>query len=180
MPNRTGGGAFGNREKINERVKQIFRYDRIEHMPLQSRHSPPPEHPPTGLRLFPKRGIFRHSLLLATGMLVWRHLVDGEMRLNAFGQVVEALWRGLPDHFSGIKLDEFVIMPNHFHGIIEITKFVGAKQGSSALPDLSALPHSEIQTKPDEADGNIYFPTAWHDIRFITCDHSEFQSDINA
>jgi putative transposase len=51
-------------------------------------------------------------------------IVDGKMRLNAVGQVVESLWRGLPDHFSGINLDEFVIMPNHFHGIIEI---VGAR-----------------------------------------------------
>ncbi|HET8944733.1 MAG TPA: transposase [Dehalococcoidia bacterium] len=31
--------------------------------------------------------------------------------------VLEA-WRGIPDHFRYVSVDEFVIMPNHVHGII--------------------------------------------------------------
>lgn len=37
--------------------------------------------------------------------------------------VLEA-WQGIPDHFRTVDIDEFVIMPNHVHGIIWIT--VGA------------------------------------------------------
>ena len=60
---------------------------------------------------------------------------NGEMRLNEFGRVVESVWRGLPEHFTGTDLDEFVIMPDHFHGILNIFESpVGAKQGSSASP----------------------------------------------
>lgn len=33
--------------------------------------------------------------------------------------VLEA-WRGIPDHFRYVGVDEFVIMPNHVHGIIWI------------------------------------------------------------
>ena len=63
---------------------------------------------------------------------------NGEMRLNEFGRVVESVWRGLPEHFTGTDLDEFVIMPDHFHGILNIIESpVGAKQGSSASPDFT-------------------------------------------
>lgn len=59
---------------------------------------------------------------------------DGEMRLNTMGLIVESLWCRLPEHFTNIDLDTYAIMPNHFHGILQITTPVGAKQGSSASP----------------------------------------------
>lgn len=59
-------------------------------------------------------------------------IVDGEMRLNDFGRVVDAVWYGLPDHYVGIELDEYTVMPNHFHGIIAI---VGAGFKPAQLED---------------------------------------------
>ena len=54
------------------------------------------------------------------------------MVLNAYGKIVETFWKKLPEKFPGIKLDEFVTMPNHFHGIIEIVSRVkGVKRGST-------------------------------------------------
>ena len=44
----------------------------------------------------------------------------GQMRLNDIGQVVTDCWRGIPEHFRNTALDEFVVMPNHIHGIIVI------------------------------------------------------------
>ncbi|NOY12287.1 MAG: transposase [Deltaproteobacteria bacterium] len=32
--------------------------------------------------------------------------------------IIETQWQNLPERFLGVMLDEFVIMPNHFHGII--------------------------------------------------------------
>ena len=48
------------------------------------------------------------------------------MVLNECGRIVESVWCGLPEHFPNIHLDEFIIMPNHFHGIIFINESVGA------------------------------------------------------
>jgi putative transposase len=45
-------------------------------------------------------------------------VVDGEMRLNEAGRMVEGQWLALADRFPTVDLDEFVVMPNHFHGII--------------------------------------------------------------
>ncbi len=45
-------------------------------------------------------------------------IVDGEIRLNALGQLVNVCWQRLPFHFSNLTLDAFVVMPNHVHGIL--------------------------------------------------------------
>ena len=51
-------------------------------------------------------------------------VVGGVMELNDVGSVVQMVWKSLPSRFSGIELDQFVVMPNHVHGIIGI---VGAQ-----------------------------------------------------
>ncbi|MHC1782125.1 MAG: transposase [Anaerolineaceae bacterium] len=45
-----------------------------------------------------------------------------EMKLNQFGDIVLATWHDLPHHIPGIRLGEFVVMPNHVHWIIWITE----------------------------------------------------------
>jgi REP element-mobilizing transposase RayT len=42
------------------------------------------------------------------------------MVLNAYGQIVYDQWLWLGRNFSFIRLDEFTVMPDHFHGILEI------------------------------------------------------------
>ena len=45
---------------------------------------------------------------------------NGEMILSELGIVARDLWIAIPDHCQNIELDEFVIMPDHIHGIISI------------------------------------------------------------
>jgi REP element-mobilizing transposase RayT len=47
-------------------------------------------------------------------------IVDGEMQMNALGQVVLDEWNRTPEKRAQVSLDESVVMPNHFHGIIVI------------------------------------------------------------
>ena len=49
-------------------------------------------------------------------------VVDGEMRLNEYGKIVETVWNNLPHHYPHIELGAFIIMPNHAHGIIIINE----------------------------------------------------------
>ncbi len=63
-------------------------------------------------------------------------IVDGFMRLNGLGAVVRACWHDLPHHYARVKLDAFVVMPNHVHGIIVLThKTVGA--GFKSAPTIT-------------------------------------------
>jgi putative transposase len=43
---------------------------------------------------------------------------DGVMRLNKHGEIAQQVWESLPTRFPGTDIDYFVVMPNHFHGII--------------------------------------------------------------
>jgi REP element-mobilizing transposase RayT len=57
--------------------------------------------------------------------------VAGErMTLNEYGLLVETCWRAIPEHFAHIELDDFVVMPDHVHGIVGIVEPVGATHGS--------------------------------------------------
>jgi putative transposase len=42
----------------------------------------------------------------------------GSMHCNTYGEIVWDCWRNLPNHYQNIRMDEFVVMPNHVHGII--------------------------------------------------------------
>lgn len=44
------------------------------------------------------------------------------MHLSEIGVFAQKLWMEIPNHFSFVILDAFVIMPNHMHGIIVIDK----------------------------------------------------------
>ena len=48
-------------------------------------------------------------------------IVDGEMYINAYGEIVQKWWDEILIHFPNVELGAFVIMPNHVHGIIFIT-----------------------------------------------------------
>ena len=47
-------------------------------------------------------------------------VMNDEMHLNEFGRILQQVWGTLPSRYPEINLGPFVIMPNHFHGIIEI------------------------------------------------------------
>jgi REP element-mobilizing transposase RayT len=38
--------------------------------------------------------------------------------LNRYGNIAKTYWKEIPDHFKFIGLDEFIVMPNHVHGIL--------------------------------------------------------------
>ena len=43
---------------------------------------------------------------------------NGTMQLNESGRAVEAEWLNLTVRYPNVVLDEFILMPNHLHGII--------------------------------------------------------------
>ena len=45
-------------------------------------------------------------------------VIDGEMRLNELGEIVDKEWVQTPIVRSNVELDVYIVMPNHFHGII--------------------------------------------------------------
>lgn len=47
--------------------------------------------------------------------------IDNEqMQCNSLGQIVWNVWNNLPVHYPEIAISSAIVMPDHFHGIIEI------------------------------------------------------------
>jgi REP-associated tyrosine transposase len=64
---------------------------------------------------------------------------NGEMLLNKYGGIVRNCWDDLPNHYQHAQLDEFVIMPNHVHGIIVLKVGAGFKPAPTkqyGLPEI--------------------------------------------
>ena len=62
-------------------------------------------------------------------------IIDGVMQLNQYGLIIEKEWLRSSLVRQEIELDKYVVMPNHFHGIVIINS-VGAN-GRSPLPQPS-------------------------------------------
>jgi REP element-mobilizing transposase RayT len=78
-------------------------------------------------------------------MVTWQRrvlfgdVVDGEMLLNDFGKVVSEKWQWLEIQYDYIELGAWVVMPNHFHGILMIHE--NGRGGSrSALTPIKRKP----------------------------------------
>lgn len=59
---------------------------------------------------------------------IFGEIVNGKMVLNDIGKIAEIIWKEIPKHFNHTGLDEFIVMPNHVHGIINIIHDVGATE----------------------------------------------------
>ena len=49
-------------------------------------------------------------------------VVNTKMQLSQVGKIAQKHWQDIPKHFDGVEIDEYVVMPNHVHGIIVIDK----------------------------------------------------------
>lgn len=53
-------------------------------------------------------------------MHLFGEIDQDEMQLNDLGKIANQCWLAIPEHFPNAVLHEYVIMPNHVHGIVEL------------------------------------------------------------
>ena len=78
-------------------------------------------------------GAYFVTIVMQGRACLFGEIVNAETRLTDAGSAIERWWFELNNKFSTVETDDFVIMPNHFHGIVVIP--VGA--------DLCVGPDSE-------------------------------------
>jgi putative transposase len=49
-------------------------------------------------------------------------ICNGKLTLSNFGELAKNQWISIPKHYQNITLDCWIVMPNHIHGIINITE----------------------------------------------------------
>jgi REP element-mobilizing transposase RayT len=102
----------------------------------------PQKHHRRSIRLkgfdYSSEGAYYVTIVTQGRECLFGEIVDGEMVLNEAGQMIIKWWNELPNKFPHVVLGEFIVMPNHFHGIIFIVENVGA--------DLRVCPDGEENT----------------------------------
>ncbi|MDA8079106.1 MAG: hypothetical protein M0Z79_09235 [Nitrospiraceae bacterium] len=78
-------------------------------------------------------------------------VLEGEMKENGFGQVVQNEWTRTAVIRPNVELDYHVVMPNHFHGIMTINEC----DGQSGRGVLQYAPTNCIFRSPSQTIGAI-------------------------
>ena len=75
------------------------------------------------------------------------------LRKTKIGEIAEKIWLDIPNHFPFVILDQFVIMPNHIHGILIFNKPDGIQQEDATRRDV--INHVSTTTPTIKKTGGI-------------------------
>jgi len=69
---------------------------------------------------YSRRGIYFVTICTEGRRRLFGTVINGRMALNDAGRAAARCWREIPNHFPNVALDEWVVMPDHVHGILVI------------------------------------------------------------
>lgn len=87
---------------------------------------------PTRLKKFDysSPGAYFVTIVSHNRMNIFGSISNGEVQLSQVGVIVDNTWREIPSHFPLETPDVYIIMPNHFHGILTLHDPVEATHDS--------------------------------------------------
>lgn len=105
---------------------------------------------------YSKPGIYYVTICTKNLEFLFGEIVRGVMYPSAGGLFVIQCWNDIPKHYQRVKLYEFTLMPNHIHGILEITDSeenvvekegnnnVAKVEGFGRAQDIEPLPNPQL------------------------------------
>lgn len=115
---------------------------------------------------YSRNGIYFITICTKNRVNNFGEIKNGKMQLSEIGKIAHHYWIKIPNHFPFVVCDEFIVMPNHIHGILIINN-VGT--GQCPVPTKTTISSiigsfKSICTKTiNKSQNNIYF--AWQ-LRF--------------
>ncbi len=95
-------------------------------------------------------------------------ITDGTIELNDVGRMVQNIWIELPTYYPGVDIDAFVVMPDHIHGIIILTRAESVGAGLRACPfDGNGQPQGVAPTETAPPD-RLSLPDVVHRFKSLT------------
>lgn len=84
---------------------------------------------------YSKEGMYFITICTQNRECLFGNIMDKKMILNDAGKMIEKIYNELPNYFNNIKINDYVIMPNHFHCVIEIVgvPFMGTQIFSNKI-----------------------------------------------
>jgi REP element-mobilizing transposase RayT len=66
------------------------------------------------------KGIYFITICTQNRKHLFGQVIGDRVELNSLGKIVESEWKATQDKRSNFRVHDFVVMPNHLHGIVEI------------------------------------------------------------
>ena len=76
---------------------------------------------------------------------------NGVIILNEYGDIVRNYWNDIPNHYINVELDEYIIMPDHFHGIIQMNPSVAQFIASNSVASNIAMKQEDAMNRTPTA-----------------------------
>ena len=89
------------------------------------------------------KGAYSVTIVTSYRACLLGEVVDERVHLTTIGEVVEAGWRTIPEFSPHVRLDSFVVMPNHVHGLLVLEDNPRAKHS----PEANASPLHRFRPK---------------------------------
>jgi putative transposase len=67
-------------------------------------------------------GIYYVTICAKDNRCIFGQIENAGVQRTRLGEVVRECWAAIPAHYPNARLHAFVVMPNHFHGLIELAK----------------------------------------------------------
>jgi putative transposase len=80
---------------------------------------------------YSKSGYYFVTICMKNFEHVFGEIKNGKIILNEYGEIVKNQWQWLEKQYEYIKLDVFIVMPNHIHGILIIENNAYESVGTS-------------------------------------------------
>ena len=80
---------------------------------------------------------------------------DGRVLLNALGQLMDEVWQWLGQRYPYVELDQYVVMPNHLHGIIVLADNADSDSDLVSGRTSGRRPSSTAPTKRRKSLGSL-------------------------
>lgn len=104
----------------------------------------PQKHHRRSIRLkgydYSQEGAYYVTIVTWRREFLFGEIVDQEMLLSPYGEIVQKWWEEISVHFSNVETGAFVVMPNHVHGIIYIFE---ERRGTVPVPKDNAIDHEQ-------------------------------------
>ena len=75
---------------------------------------------------YSQTGYYFVTICLQNRIHLFGEIFNGKMILNDAGEMINRIWSEIPEFYLGININEYVIMPDHLHGIINIQNPIGS------------------------------------------------------
>ena len=119
-------------------------------------------------------GLYFVTICVKNRECVFGQVRQGMMELTTLGEIVRQCWLNVPGHFKNFFPGEFIVMPNHFHGIVSIDNQAHEKKcrdgacpvstdKKNSLADVVGSFKSACTKRLRQIDSNFTWQPRFHD-----------------